>query len=271
MPKMKTHRGAAKRFRKSKTGLLLESAIPASTARDVMADAAEAGAAGVRDLTRAGTSGRHPGNSCRDVIRRLLRRTAWPARYFAPIPTWHPKADEERVVQLPFLLPQELLAFILQCPGALPKVLAKSDASPELFRQAAAVAREVGADSSLLVPLGLHGNGAPFNNPRVRSLEFFAMSFPALQQEGPALRLPIAAVERTSALTFHSIRAVLQWSLRMCARGLYPLRRHDRGRVRTPICPSEAGRKAFGCQSSLGGGPWRLVLYGGGIRLGLLE
>ncbi len=245
---------APKRFRTSMAGLLLENAVPASTARAVMAEACAAGAAGVGDLARAGTSGRHPGNSCRDLLRRLLKRTAWPALYFAPIPTWDPKANQERVVQLPFLLPHELLAFILQCHGALPKLLAKRTATPELFRQAEAVARELGTTSASLVPLGLHGDGVPFNSPRVRSLEFFAMNFPALQQEGPALRLPLTAVEKSFVLkgrTFHSLMAVLEWSLRMCALGLHPIRGHDGAEFAARSARARLAGKPLGAQAFL--------------------
>ena len=69
-----------------------------------------AGALGCEDLARTGTSGKHPGNISRDMMRALLKTTDFPMPYLAQIPLNNLKNGEAKIlVDYPFLLPHEVI------------------------------------------------------------------------------------------------------------------------------------------------------------------
>jgi hypothetical protein len=92
------------------------------------------------------------------------------------------------------------------------------------------VASEFGVDPKTLIPLGLWGDGVPFNFDRSESLECFTLKLPGLTGVHEHMRMPLAVISRKYLLnqhTFDDIVAVLTWSLQMAASGIMPSSRHD--------------------------------------------
>ena len=78
--------------------------------------------------------------------------------------------------------------------------------------------------------VGLWLDGVPCNWDRSESVKCVTLNMPGLSGEFGNLRMPIALVEHKYVLkhkTFDDIFAVVAWSLRQCAIGKQPSRRHD--------------------------------------------
>lgn len=100
-----------KRFRANLSDLFLSGDLAAQRAHSLFADANAAGTHHVTDL--AGNE-RPDGNSARDLLRRLRKSSHWPPLYWADIPVWLDKKQKEEIVQLPFLLPHEVVHAMFQ-------------------------------------------------------------------------------------------------------------------------------------------------------------
>lgn len=134
-------------------------------------------------------------------------------------------------IKLAFLLPHAVLGHIVgKNPSLLPRLQATPDRCPELFGHVASVCGDLKRNPVGVVPVGLHGDGVPFNAQRTRSLELFSINMPAFEQTGPALRIPVTGVPKQfieKHKTFHDICKVLTWSFQMLALGRWPSKRHD--------------------------------------------
>ena len=97
------------------------------------------------------------------------------------------------------------------------------------------------AQDNSLIPLGIWGDGAPCNWNREESVETFSLNLPGQKGEFRKLRLPITALCRrhVSENTWDDILKVVSWSLRHCANGTYPQRRHNN----TPWLKSDKQRR----------------------------
>ena len=66
--------------------LFLKNDFSGKSAAELVKKAHRAGVRGVKDISSAGSSGRHPGNASRYLLRVLLRECKMPALYHADIP-----------------------------------------------------------------------------------------------------------------------------------------------------------------------------------------
>ena len=74
-----------KRFRANLSDLFLSGDVAGQRAHSLFADAKAAGTQHVTDL--AGND-KPDGNSARDLLRRLRKRSHWPPLYWADVPVW---------------------------------------------------------------------------------------------------------------------------------------------------------------------------------------
>lgn len=219
-----------KRFRENVSELFLDNALSGQRAQSVFADAVAAGAAGVRDLARAGTSGKHPGNCNRDLLTTMLKtaKRNWPPLYKAKIRVRDLKTGQEVRAPLPFLLPHAVLhKWLLKDPALLRKLTAISS---EMQVKVSAVAAELGCNAADIVPFGLHGDGVPFNSERSRSLEVWSFNFPCEDEVMRRFRVPVCAIDKrfvAKDATYRDIQEVIAWSFRLLAIGQNATRRHD--------------------------------------------
>ena len=99
-------------------------------------------------------------------------------------------------------------------------------------------------------PIGLHGDGVPFDSQRTRSLELLRLNFPAT---GSPLRVPVVGVPKeffVEGKTYQALLELLAWSLRWCAMGQHPPALPDG----TPFVDKQAAALAgqpLGCRAAL--------------------
>jgi hypothetical protein len=234
--------------------LFLSNSVSASSAQRLLADASAAGAKHVADLARVGGAGKHPKNACRDLMRRMLRgrRRHWPPLYKAAIVAKDPKGDDEVSVPVSFLLPHAVVGHLMgRAPGSLEHLLPTATRAPELREHIAQVSADLGLAGQVFVPLGLHGDGVPYNADRTKSLEVYSFNFPAWEQAGLAFRCPITGIPKdlmVKGRTVRSIMEVVVWSLQMLMLGVWPTRRHD-GSAWAPSDPSaQLAGTSLGCR-----------------------
>ena len=215
-----------KRLRHNLVDLFLSSDVSGERADSLLRDAVSAKAENVVDLVGNEMVKKHKGNACRDLLRKLKRTTVgWPPLYYADIRTFDPKKQQEVISKIPFYLPHELLASLLQMN------------SPEHLLQAAGLnrcalshvqkAEEIA--QRRFVPFGFWGDGVPCNWDRTQSLECFSLSLPGCVGADANIRFPLTAINKKHCIkhkTFDDILAVLTWSFQMCALGIHPTTNH---------------------------------------------
>ena len=168
-------------------------------------------------------------NASRDLKRQFLKHTEWPNLYFAPIRVWSLKKQEIETVQLPFLLPHEVVWSLMQ------------KGNPEIFLQqtnilpkdqqhlARAALQMVIANWSNLLPAGLWSDGVPCNWDRSQSLEIWIMNFTAVPDKWRPLRVPLFVIKTRflqKNVTMDDVFQVLAWSFDALALGCFPRCNH---------------------------------------------
>jgi len=140
------------------------------------------------------------------------------------------------------LLPQELLFALGERADNVRQLFMKDGLSQQAARHLAQVAAELHLDPSEMVPMGVWGDGVPYNFDRSQSLEVFTLKLPGLVGEGGEMKMPLAVIDRKHLLerdAMDDIMNVLAWSFQQCAVGVLPATRHDG----TRFFPSDAWRK----------------------------
>lgn len=218
----------ARRFRSNIGDLFLGNEVSAQRARDLIEDARLAGAAGVADLAAAGSGGRHPGNTHRDLLRAFLKNKGWPPPYQAPVTVFDPRQQGLVTKVLPMWLPHELVwAFARR--GDAAKLTERAGLSFDAKAHMEKVAEELACDN--LVCLGVWGDAVPFNWDRSQSVTMLTLSLPGVMGFD-TMRLPLFAINtkfKAKGRTLDEVFGVLKWSFEMLAVGLMPLARHDGG------------------------------------------
>ena len=97
----------------------------------------------MEDLARLGGK-----NANRSLRRKLLKQHRWPKLYWSKIPCWNPKKQIQEMVEMPFLLPHEVVA----------KLFERGDAN---FISSRGILEE---DRALLKHVSLQGIQRPFSH-----------------------------------------------------------------------------------------------------------
>jgi hypothetical protein len=153
-----------------------------------------------------------PGNANRDLLKALLKNKPWPPVYWADIPIHDPGTGEDRQASLPFMLPHEILAVMVEGRlGDSTQLVPEAGIHPELRHHVSELAKEMGVDPCTLTPCGLHGDGVPFGASG-DSLEQVSINFLCLPEDGPAPRVPVAMVQkRFVKKAFHFRSSGMSW------------------------------------------------------------
>lgn len=230
------------RLRHNLVDLFLASDVSGARAASLFQDAVAAGASNVSDLGKV-TSRKH---ACRDILRKVLKRTQWPKLYYASITVWDKDKQEETKAMLPFLLPHEVVAALAK-RGSRDNLLCKEGMSTEAKAHLEAVSEELGLTEAL--GLGVWLDGVPCNWDRSQSLECVALSFPGWVGQHANIRFPITVIQKRHCVkhkTLDEILSIISWSLTCLAEGCMPVARHDN----TPWLPGDHLRKKQAAQST---------------------
>ena len=205
-----------KRFRQNLADAYLAGQVTAARAASLFTDAEAAGPTGVEDLARLGGK-----NANRSLQRKLLKQHYWPKLYWSKIPCWNPKKQIQEMVEMPFLLPHEVVAKLFEHGDAnfiLSRAILEEDRA--LLR-----AHAEACEPATILPLGLWSDGVPCNWDRSQSLEIIALTLPSI----PGYRFPLFCIKKAQVkqTTMDSALQVLVWSFQQMALGLHPNRRHD--------------------------------------------
>ena len=206
---------------------LLSGRVSAIGLQRLVKKAQAAGARGAELLEKAGKHGDLPGNINRDMSRSLRRFSQWPKFYYATIPVWD--ALKEEIVQAshPFLLPHEWLAKAGES-SVLDFLKGSFKQDTGIYAHMKEVADGLGSPLDH-IPLGLHFDGVPFGSQVFYSdsLEVFSINFPCSDY---TVRIPFTSIQKKHLVkheTFNAVLAVLAWSLKCLAFGVFPKGRHD--------------------------------------------
>lgn len=226
-------------FREVVADLFLTNKLSALHSHSVVFSGTHAGAQGAEDLAKAGAGGKHPQNLSRDLTRTLLKQAKWPKEYMAAVPIKNDKG-EMVLVDMPFLLPHEVFRHLLQTSkGKLLEFL--SQGNPYLEQLVREFCEKFNLSMDLVIPIGLHGDGAPFAAKMRDSLEQFSWSFAA---EPSSCRIVFTAIAKSfvGLGTMDAILDIFSWSMRCLMMGCMPNIRHDGSEFRSN---EDAERRAW--------------------------
>lgn len=188
----------------------------------------QSGVRGFEKLAKAGNSGKSSGHIARDLRTTLLKGSKWPGLYYAPVTFWSIRHQCKAVVEMPFLLPHEVIALLAERASSLQLLLAEDNMSMAARKHLAFARQELGRPD--LIGLGLWGDGCPCKFDRSQSLEVFSLNLPGAVGDVRNMRFVITAIHKHFCIThdtFDSIMQVIVWSLERLALGEMPGCRHD--------------------------------------------
>ena len=221
-----------RRLRANLADPFLSNEVSGARIASLFEDASVANPRHVQDLAKLNTK-----NSTRDIRRKLAKRSQWPQLYYAPVRVFDKTTDAEITVQLPMLLPHELIGRVADA-SSRPALLSHDGLCFETLQHVRTAAFELGLDEKEVLPVGLWGDGVPFNWDRPDSLEIISINLPG---SGGQLRLPITAIPKEYIIketTWDDVFKVVSWSFRCLLAGEYPNTRHDN----QPFGPGERKR-----------------------------
>ena len=117
------------------------------------------------------------GTAAKSLTRWLKRENKWAPLYWADIPLWNPAKKQKVMSSHPFLLPHDWLEFYLLQEGAC------KEGQPEegsFYEEELKKPRSAwGQPGEGMFPLGLHGDGVPYQGRMNQStLDFVTVNFP---------------------------------------------------------------------------------------------
>lgn len=129
-------------------------------------------------------------NAARNLRRRFVKFSHWPQLYTAEIRTISPKTGAERLQEISFLLPHELIDALVR-HGDERVVFQRGGLDPQSLRHLQDVQAQV---NEQVIPLGIWGDGVPCNWDRSGSVDCVAMSLPGLLGKAHNMRLPLTVL-----------------------------------------------------------------------------
>ena len=155
-------------------------------------------------------------HAARNIRRKLLKRSLWPALYEATVLCWNVKTHKVQDSLVHCLLPHEML----HCMGNVS--LEKLNDISGLDAHAAGLYRDVEAQLGPFIPLGLWGDGCPVQWDRSESVEVLSLPLPGQSGSLKTLRVPFTCLGHqhiAAGETFNAIVDIMRWSMEACARG----------------------------------------------------
>lgn len=226
---------AAKRLRSNIADLYLSNKISARESVSLCNDA-QLQKTDLESLHDVCVGDSHSKNSNRDLTRRLFKDNDWPDVYMCKIPCSLYDSDDAVEMEVPFLLPHEILDFL----ATKLDVLSTTFMSKECKLHLKKCKQKLGVSAA--TGLGLWIDGVPFTHDRKESLEVFSLSLPGVD----AIRVPICAVPKkwfVKDKTYDAILKVIAWSLEQAAVGKLASRDHEN----KPLSSKRMGRAGNKC------------------------
>ena len=166
-------------------------------------------------------------NSHRDILRKL-RNKHWPKLYRATVRVWNRKLQARETVEVPVLLPHEVLNEIANRSDVA--TLCSRNSLTDTALAHIGKARASMGDGPPICCLGLWMDGTPCNWDRNESVETLAISIPNLTGADAAMIIPFAVIMATHCISHETLNDLLEifaWSLKCLALGVFPETRHD--------------------------------------------
>ena len=220
-----SHLPPAKRCKGHVQNLLTANRLSGPEFVHMASDMAAAGIGPMDEFVPKGQEQNLHKHAARNVRRKLLRRSLWPALYEATVPCWGVKSGQVKECKVYFLLPHEMLDVISRFDkDALADLSGLDGHTTQLYND---VKQKIGQD---FTPLGVWGDGVPVQWDRAESIEVISYSLPGNSGRLKSLRMPFVCVSRKNIAkgqTFERMLKVLVWSLEAMASGIWPTCRHD--------------------------------------------
>ena len=219
---------ASKRFRGNVADLFLSNDISGCRTQSLFQDGADCGIQDFVRLAKAGNSGKSKNHIQRDLLRKLRKGSQWPDLYEAPVRVWNTKTQAVETVNLPMLLPHELL-YALSGRANIEVLSSREGMCQATAEHVRKVSELMGCEN--LVGVSLWGDGVPCNWDKSQTLDVFAFGLPGLPARYKNLRIPLAAINKDHCTagreSVDDILAILAWSFQCMAQGAMPETRHD--------------------------------------------
>lgn len=193
-----------------------------------------AGAMGAKDLVRSGMHGKHPKNLPRDLMRKLTKGIQLPEPYMASIPVKDPKTGLKRKAELPFLLPHEMLYYLVDSSRLKMEDITNTNRKDfNLASLVASVCSRFQVNPQTFVPLGFHGDGvAHHKGLKKASTEVYSWNLLSIEDSE---RILFTCVSKSflcgcgckGRCTIDAILQVFSWSMQVLLSGQFPSHRHD--------------------------------------------
>jgi hypothetical protein len=211
-------------FRSSKdvlADMFLSNKLSAKDISDLAVSNFKEGNQQLNAIAKAGAWGNAPKNLARDLMRQFLKGCVCPEPFFWNIPLWDVDTNSQVSVPFPFMLPHEVLHFLVEANGisnwAMDKAL-----YPDIHKQVAEQCLKHGLDMANTIAIGIHGDGVPFT--KRDSLELLSFNF---LSHPTADRVPFTGISKKHLCqcgckgfhTWHAILSVFKWSLLMLLAG----------------------------------------------------
>ena len=209
--------------------IFLENQLSAKKVHKLADRAFKRGLLECASLEKAGAHGKHPQNLARDMMKQCLKRSDFPCGpYWAKVPVKNKRTRATEEVLLPFLLPHELFDELARKKDMNQFVPAREGKFASIHKKMRSYAERHAVPLEKLVPIGVHGDGAPFKAKMKDSLEQISWNLCGVESADRFLfvTLPTSAVAGRE--TWDCIWDVFAWSMRCCLVGSWPSRRHDK-------------------------------------------
>ena len=216
-------------FRDKITNIYLRNKLSAKESADLIRSAHKSGARDLADCSKIGK--KQPKNANRDLMRKCIKKATLPKPYYASIPVKDRKTGAPRRATLPFLLVHEVLFQICVAMGMAFRDCTEFPEGSGFAKVKAKFARDHGIhEDGLLVPIGIHGDGVPFQ--KKSSLELISWNLCCI--EGSERNL-FGSIEKQDLCDCgcygrHTLDAMLEifvWSTQALLTGKFPNKRHD--------------------------------------------
>ncbi len=212
------------RLRANINSLFLSNEVSGERTQSLLNDAAAAGVAGVgRPRSTLST------NLCRDLRRRLSKQSTFPPLYEASIRVWNKKRSQVQYQRVPMLLPHELV-FQLFEHGEHDALLDQRGMGAATLDHVRRTAAKMDVRPDSLLAVGVWQDGVPCNWDRSETLEVLSLNLPGLSGRWRHMRLPLFVIQKSHVAkqhTFEDVFAIIAWSMRHLALGIWPRERHD--------------------------------------------
>ena len=213
---------AAKKFLRNLADMFLSGQVTGVRAASLFADARRAAAKHVQDLTY------ETHNASRDLKRQFLKHTEWPNLYFAPIRVWSLKKQEIETVQLPFLLPHEVVWSLMQ-KGSPEIFLQQTNILPEDQQHLAHAARRWGLRTGAICCQWACGAMGSLQLGYISVSGNLDYELHSCADKWRPLRVPLFVIKTCflqKNVTMDDVFQVLAWSFDALALGCFPRCNH---------------------------------------------